>query len=114
MSRVIEVSEETYDLIKKQLKDCDVLDVKSFDDFVGKKLYIRTVTYHLVGRVKKVLAGKFFELEKASWIAESARFKQTIENGELNEVEPVGVAFVNIDSITDFFPINWELPTQQK
>jgi hypothetical protein len=37
-----------------------------------------------------------------------------IKKGELNEVEPVGIALLNIDSITDGFPWNHPLPTETK
>jgi uncharacterized Fe-S cluster-containing protein len=80
---------------------------------VGTEVFIRTVTYHLVGRVKS-FDGAFFELEDASWVADSGRFHQAIKDGTLNEVEPVGVAFVNVGAITDMFPWTHALPTKQK
>lgn len=110
--KTIEISEETYEKIKDQLT-ADDYEINDMDDFTGKKLFIRTVTYHLVGRVKRRI-GKFWQLENASWVADSGRFMQTIKIGTLNEVEPVGDAFVNIDSITDMFPWNHDLPKEQK
>jgi hypothetical protein len=80
---------------------------------VGASYFIRTVTYHLVGKVTKI-AGGFLVLESASWIADSGRFMQAIKNGSLNEVEPVGDAIVNSAAITDAFPWKHELPTTQK
>ena len=80
---------------------------------VGKKVFIRTVTYHLVGKVEDVDDG-FLELSGASWVADSGRFMQAIKDGELREVEPVGAAYVNAASITDMFPWEHELPTRQK
>lgn len=88
-------------------------EINSYSDLVGKKLFIRTVTYHMCGKVNKIV-GKFLKLEQASWVADSGRFMQAIKYGVLNEVEPVGTEFVNMDSIIDFFPITWELPTEQK
>ena len=55
---------------------------------IGKKLFIRTVTYHLTGKVEKVM-GNFLQLSTAAWVADSGRFMQAIENGELKEVEPI-------------------------
>jgi len=109
----IEVSDETYEKIKKQLGSDCFQDIASLDDMVGKSFYFRTVTYHLTGRVKKVF-GSILELEDAAWIADSARFMNTIKDGELNEVEPVGKAFINISATTDFFPWIHALPNQQK
>jgi len=83
------------------------------DKFVGKKLFIRTVTYHLVGQVEKIEDG-FIELSTASWVADSGRFHKAIADGTLAEVEPVGTAFVNVASITDMFPWAHELPTKAR
>ena len=53
-------------------------------------------------------------LENASWVADSGRFMQAIKNGKLNEYEEVGECFVNLDSVTDFFPWKHSLPKGQK
>jgi hypothetical protein len=79
----------------------------------GRSYFIRTVTYHLVGEVAKI-EGNFLLLKDASWVADSGRFMNAIKGGELNEVEPVGDAIVNMDSITDAFPWVHALPTEQK
>jgi len=113
MTKTITISDETFDRIKDQLKEEEQVDISELNDFVGQKLFIRTVTYHLVGKVEKIV-GHFFVLSKASWVADSGRFMQAIKDGELDEVEPVGQAFVNINSITDAFPWKHELPTSQK
>ena len=80
---------------------------------IGKSYFIRTVTYHLVGKVKSVI-GSFLILSDASWVADSGRFMQAIKNGTLNEVEPVGDAIVNSGAVTDAFPWNHSLPEKQK
>lgn len=82
-------------------------------DLIGQKLFIRTVTYHMVGKVEKVEDG-FIKLSGASWIADSGRFSNAIKEGSLSEVEPVGDAYVSLGSIVDMFPWTHELPTQQK
>lgn len=113
MSRTLEISDETYEKIKDQLTEDEITDVSELDDFIGMKLFIRTVTYHLTGEVVKRI-GNFIQLKKASWIADSGRFMEAIKNGELNEVEPVGEAWVNLNSITDMFPWKHKLPEEQK
>ena len=113
MSKTIIIPDETYEKIQDQLKEEELIDVSQLEDFIGEKLFIRTVTYHLVGKVVKIV-GNFFVLSNASWIADSGRFMQAIKEGTLDEVEPVGQAFVNINSITDAFPWNHALPTKQK
>ena len=109
----IEVSDETYAKIKDQLTDDESVDVSSFDDLVGKKWFFRTVTYHMLGKVKRVIGG-VVELECASWVADSGRFTQFVKDGTVNEVEPVGQWFVNLDTVTDFGPWKHALPTKQK
>jgi len=112
MSKTIEVSEETYEKIKAQLGDENVKDLSSFDDLIGEKYFFRTVTYHLLGKVTKRV-GNFLQLDNASWIADSGRFTDAIKKGELSEIEPVGRAYVNLDSVTDFFPWAHSLPKKQ-
>jgi len=113
MSKTIEVSEETYELIKDQLGQEEIIEVDSLDDFIGKKLFIRTVSYHMVGEVTKRI-GNFFQLKGASWVADSGRFTNAIKEGTLDEVEPVGVAFLNTTSIVDMFEWKHKLPRKQK
>jgi len=70
---------------------------------IGGEYFIRTVTYHLTGRVVDIV-GKFLVLEDAAWIADSGRFNKFFtEPTEELEVEPFGdrKVFVNTDSITD-------------
>lgn len=111
--KTIEVSEETYEAIKDKLTELERKEVNCYEDLIGGKYYFRTVTYHTVGEVKKIV-GRFAYLTGASWIADSGRFMDAIQNGSLNEVEPVGVAFVNLDTVVDFFPWTHKLPTEQK
>ena len=80
---------------------------------IGKAYFIRTATYHHVGRISAIIGG-FLLLEEDSWVADSGRFMQAIKEGILNEVEPVGAAGININSVVDFFPWVHALPTKQK
>jgi|SRR3990167_1621811 len=112
MARTIEISDETFEKIKQQLGEDSYKDITSLSDMVGEKFFFRTVTYHLTGKVKKVI-GSILELENAAWIADSGRFMTAIKEGKLNEVEPVGRAFININSVVDFFPWKHELPNKQ-
>jgi hypothetical protein len=108
----LQVSDETYEKIKEQLQEDEQIDVSSLDDFVGKKLFIRTVTYHLTGKVVKRI-GSFLQLEDAAWIADSGNFMTAIKEGKLDEVEPVNTCWVNLNSVTDMFPWNHVLPRSQ-
>lgn len=114
MSRNIEVSEETYNKLKEQFgSEIQEFNINSLEDFVGKKLFIRTVTYHSVGKVEKIV-GQFMHLSNASWVADSGRFMNAIKDGTLDEVEPVGEMLVNVQSIIDIFMWSHSLPTEQK
>lgn len=79
---------------------------------IGKAYFIRTVTYHMTGRVKAI-KGNFLVLEDAAWIADSGRFSDAIKSGEFKEVEPVEDAIVNMGSISDAFEIKYKLPRKQ-
>ena len=98
--------------VKKELIFSDKKeDMLPFE--VGKSYFFRTVTYHLVGRVKQIV-GRFIMLEDASWVADSGRFSDAIKKGSLDEVEPVGVCWVNCESVVDVFPWSHDLPEKQK
>ena len=111
--KTISVSEETYESIKGQLKENELPDLSDIGDMVGKAYFFRTVTYHMTGRVKKVI-GNILQLETAAWIADSGRFMGAIKDGTLLEVEPVGPAFLNLQTVVDFFPWPHDLPVDQK
>ena len=109
----IEVSDEMLQKIKEESGKELLSTIESYKDFIGKCWFIRTVTYHWVGKVVKIV-GNHFQLENASWVADSGRFMNAITQGNLNEVEPVGNAFVLISSMVDIIPWTHKLPTEQK
>ena len=110
--RTLEISDETFEKIKDQI-GYDFKEIDSLEDLIGGKFFFRTITYHMLGRVKKV-SGKIITLESSSWIADSGRFSDAIKKGELNEVEPVGESYLNFDSVVDFFAWKHDLPKEQK
>jgi len=109
----IEVSEETYAKIKDQLLAEEQADLNDLDDLKGRKFFFRTVTYHLIGEVSGRI-GMILHLKNASWVADSGRFMTAIKDGVLNEIEPVGDAYLNLNTVTDFFPWRHALPKEQK
>ncbi len=54
---------------------------------VGKCYLIRTVTMMYTGRLVQITETDFL-LEDAAWIADSGRYANALETGELSEVEP--------------------------
>ncbi len=113
MSKTITISEETYEAIKSQLTGEEKVDLSCIEDMIGKKFYFRTVTYHQVGKVEKVF-GNMLQLSSASWVADSGRFTQAIKEGVLEEVEPVGECYINLNTCVDMFPWKHDLPKDQK
>ena len=86
---------------------------------VGEAYFFRTVTYHTVAKVKKIV-GNFLVLEEASWIADSGRFGEFINDGKVyestsSEVEPIEVpVIININSIVDAFVWHHKMPNKVK
>lgn len=111
--RQIEVSEEQYNEIVSKYGELGTKEINTYQDLVGGKYFFRTVTYHMLGKVKKIV-GRFAFLTEASWVADSGRFMNAIKDGTLSEVEPVGDAFINLDTVVDFFKWQHKLPTEQK
>ena len=121
------VTEQAKQELEAELKELEVLEnkVKTKKDSlkyeklqvpfkVGDAYYIRTVTYHMTGRVKAIV-GQFLVMEDGAWIADSGRFTDAIMKGILSEVEPVEVdMYINLNSITDAFQFKHPLPREQK
>lgn len=77
---------------------------------VGEKIFCRTVTFYLTG---KIVGGRgpFLLLENAAWIADTGQFGDAINKGTLAEFESVDVPVrVNIHSMVDVFPWLHDLP----
>jgi hypothetical protein len=86
-------------------------DTDVFELFKGKNIFVRTVSYHQIGRCLGVKDG-FLLLENASWVASSGRFNEALVKGTLDEVEPFpdGIILVGIASIVDVTEWRHKLP----
>jgi hypothetical protein len=81
---------------------------------IGKNYLIRTVTHYYTGKLVWV-GEKEIVLDTASWIADTGRFMQAVQTGELKEVEPIGDGLIiGRGAIIDATVITWEVPTEQK
>jgi hypothetical protein len=68
---------------------------------VGKKYFLRCVTYHSIGTVKAIV-GDFLILKDAVWVADSGRLNPALKTGEVNEMEDyINDTIVAIGSIVD-------------
>lgn len=80
---------------------------------IGDKVFVKTVTYHLTGKVSEIV-GDFIKLEEAAMIADSGRFADALKNSEFYEVEPYHhPVWVNQKAVTEFTYIE-KLPRTQK
>ena len=63
MTRTIEISDETFEKIKDQLAEEEVIEVENMDSLVGKKWAFQCARYIYFGKVKQV-NNTFIELEQ--------------------------------------------------
>ncbi len=102
--------------MKKKVKVVKKKAPYSLVRYVGKSVFIRTVTHHYTGHVEAIANG-FIWLNSAAWIADDGRFSQCIGEGKVNEVEPYPaelVVAVAIGSIIDVCAWSHSLPRAQK
>lgn len=81
---------------------------------VGKKYFIRTVTYHAVGLLTHIHDDGLV-LSDAAWVADSGRFHNALKDGTLSEVEPfVDPVIINPACVVDATEWRHALPVSQK
>ena len=83
---------------------------------VGKKVFIRTVTYHYTGLISEI-TDKHIVLKKAAWVADSDKFSTAMQTGSMDEVEVYPKAmpvFINREAIVDLCLVEWDLPSQTR
>lgn len=84
----------------------------------GKNVFIRTVSMHQIGRVRRVTRS-WIDLESGLWVADSWRFGRALAEGAsaLVEVEVIpgdGRITVSRGAVVDVYAWNHPLPTQTK
>ncbi len=87
-----------------------------YADLIGKAIFVRTVTFYYVARLKKVYS-KELVLEHVCWIPDTGRFNDCIKSGNFDEVEPFNLkkdVLIGRGSIIDFTEWNFDLPTERK
>ena len=83
---------------------------------IGQNYLVRTVTMIYTGKLVEVYKNELVFINCA-WIPETARWMNTVKNGELNEVEPYNFddkVIVGRGAILDICPWHKELPKEQK
>ena len=83
----------------------------------GKAYFFRLATYHVVGRVEDI-QDSIIKLSDASWIADSGRLSNALQNGfesEPNsEIERTGEHYISLGALVDAMPYAHSLPTKTK
>lgn len=82
---------------------------------INENYLIRSVTFHYTGRLTSVYNHEIV-LEDAAWIADDGRFKDAVEKGTFNEIEPypAGEVIIGRGAITDAKVVTFPLPKHQK
>lgn len=87
-------------------------DDSIIDQFLGKTVFIRTVTMIYVGTVRAI-DDEGILLDSAAWVAETGRFGKAVSEGSLEEVEPYpGSVMVMRGPITDMLKWPFLVPTE--
>lgn len=100
-----EVSEEIAEKIDELIDEEEVIEVESFDDFVGKKLAFQCARYIYFGKVEKVNS-VFIELSDAQIIFDTGDFLNNKADDAQNL--PKEKVFLMRQSIETVFPTNWK------
>ena len=81
---------------------------------VGDKVFIRTLTYHYIGRVIEETPA-YIKLGAVVWVADSGQFTKTIQEGSLSEIEIIDVdTYIMKSNIVDVIEWRHPIPTQRK
>lgn len=81
---------------------------------VGTCYFIRSVTHYYTGRLTSITDSDIV-LEDAAWIADTGRFANAMETGELSEVEPFHNPVIILRGvIVDVTPWEHDLPRGTK
>ena len=81
---------------------------------IGKKYFVRTVTYHCVGELVEISDNELV-FTQASWVADSGRWNNALKTGELSEIEPfIMPVMVARGCIVDATEWTHDLPMVQK
>jgi len=83
---------------------------------VGNNVIVRTVTMIYTGKLISVTDSDFI-LNECSWIPETGRYMDFVENGTVNECEPYPSdldVYINRGSLLDMCELKKSLPRSQK
>lgn len=104
MSKTLEVSDETYDKIKSQLSNDEVIEVNGMEDLVGKKWAFQCARYIYFGKVKSVNSA-FIEIDEAQIVYDTGEWS----SAEIKDAQksPKGKIFLMRQSVECIIPTLW-------
>lgn len=104
MTRTLEISDETYEKIKSQLSEEEVIEVNGMEDLVGKKWAFQCARYIYFGKVKSVNS-TFIELDEAQVVFDTGEYSNTSPSDAQDL--PKKKAMVMRQSIEAIYPVKW-------
>jgi hypothetical protein len=104
MTRTIEISDETFEKIKDQLAEEEVIEVENMDSLVGKKWAFQCARYIYFGKVKQV-NNTFIELEEAQTVFETGDYSAK-EASDAQDM-PKNRVLVMRQAIESVYPVRW-------
>jgi hypothetical protein len=90
-------------------------EITGYEIFIGKDIFIRTITHHYTGRVISTTK-MTMTLNNAAWIADDGRFSESMkDSNKLEEVEMyTNPVVINLYSILDCTLLSGPLPQETK
>jgi hypothetical protein len=109
------------DMTLKQIKEIQSIALgtptaSTTHPLIGKNVIVRTVTMIYTGRLDHVTPQDYVLLD-CSWIPETDRYMQFVENGSVRECEPFPgdlPVYINRGSLLDVCELRKNLPRNQK
>lgn len=100
----------------RYLVETDETNLDAFADFIGKDIFVRTITMSYTGHVEWI-KGSWMKLTTATWVADTGRFSDFVLKGKptgTEEYEPMGTTVLNTSTFLDVTLLKMELPFIQK
>lgn len=97
------------------MRKLDSVNRSDLERKLGENICVRTVTMLYTGRLVAE-DDKTLYIDQATWIADSGRYKDFVEQGMVSECEPYPaelIVRINKDTIVDDHDFNSPLPRKQ-
>ena len=116
MEYLMNIDDLTIDQLREIQQMAPALAQHNYRALIGKNVIVRTVTMIYTGRLEEVTNSDLV-LNDCSWIPETDRYMQFVENGSVRECEPYPSGlpvYINRGALLDMCELRKELPRSQK